>query len=329
MSGIHGRTTPQATLVPDHGPQVAWRADGERLHLQHGPIDLIIECEGTPDACAAAYQAAIDRFDGLLVDLVTELDLLRTPLTPGALPSPVGTVAARMVEAGGRHCEDEIVTPMVAVAGSVADEVGAAMSAAASLDRWMVNNGGDIAFGLEPGRHYRIGLVVDPRRATVASAPVESAVVIAADPGIGGVATSGRHGRSLSLGIADAVTVFAPTAAGADAAATVIANRVDIGPHTEVMRRPARELDPDSDLGGRPVTVDVGVLSVDEVRNALGNGLGYAESCVGRGLISGAVLHLAGVEVATASLSFALAAASASATTDRASVAAAVQDALP
>lgn len=313
--------------MPDCGPQVAWRADGERLHLQHGPIDLIIECDGTPDARAVALRASIDRFDGLLEDLVTELDLLRTPLTPGDLPSPIGTVAARMVDAGGRHCDDEILTPMVAVAGSVADEIGAAMSAAASLDRWMVNNGGDIAFGLGPGRHYRVGLVVDPRRASVDSAPVESAVVIAADSGIGGVATSGRHGRSLSLGIADAVTVFAPTAAGADAAATIIANRVDIGAHSEVTRRPAGELDPDSDLGDRPVTVDVGVLSVDEVLNALGNGLAYAESCVGRGLITGAVLHLAGVEVATASMAFALAAASTSA--ESAGVAVAVEAPLP
>ena len=29
-----------------NGPQIAWLADGKRLHLNHGPIDLIIETFG-------------------------------------------------------------------------------------------------------------------------------------------------------------------------------------------------------------------------------------------------------------------------------------------
>jgi len=189
---------------------------------------------------------------------------------------------------------------MVAVAGSVADEVGAAMSGAAPLDRWMVNNGGDIAIGVGPGRSYRVGLVVDPRRAAI-----EAAVELGEESGIGGVATSGRHGRSLSLGIADAVTVFAADAAAADAAATIIANRVDIGSHPEITRRPAHELDPDSDLGDALVTLEVGVLTLDEIGGALHNGLAYAEQCVERGLIDGAVLYLAGSGAATGSELFA------------------------
>ena len=75
--------------------------------------------------------------------------------------------------------------------------------------------------------------------------------------GIGGIATSGARGRSFSLGIADSVTVLARDAATADAAATLIANAVDID-SPAIMRRPARELDPDSDLGDRLVTVSVG-----------------------------------------------------------------------
>ena len=46
-----------------------------------------------------------------------------------------------------------------------------------------------------------------------------------------GIATSGWRGRSFSLGIADAVTVLAATAAEADAAATMIANAVDLPGH--------------------------------------------------------------------------------------------------
>ena len=275
---------------------VARHVDGRRLHLQHGPIDLLIECDGAPEACAAARGAAVDRFDGLLDELVDELGLLRAPLDAGRLPTPRGSVATRMVQAAGHHCEDDRVTPMLAVAGSVADEIAAAMRGAALLDRWMVNNGGDIAVGLGPGRHYRVGLVVDPRRALM-----EAAIELDAGSGIGGIATSGRHGRSMSLGIADAVTVFAADAAAADAAATVIANRVDIGPHREIIRQPARDIDPDSDLGDTPVTIDVGVLTTDEIRAALENGLAHAERCVDRGFIAGAALYLAGRGAATAS----------------------------
>ena len=75
-----------------------------------------------------------------------------------------------------------------------------------------------------------------------------------------GIATSGRHGRSFSLGIADAVTVLAKTASQADAAATIIANAVDLPGHPGIVRLPANELQPDSDLGARLVTRGVGAL---------------------------------------------------------------------
>ena len=52
-----------------------------------------------------------------------------------------------------------------------------------------------------------------------------------------GVATSGWRGRSFSLGIADAVTVLARTGAAADAAATIIANAVDLPGHPAVDAR--------------------------------------------------------------------------------------------
>ena len=67
-----------------------------------------------------------------------------------------------------------------------------------------------------------------------------------------GIATSGWRGRSFSLGIADAVTVLADRAAAADAAATIIANAVDLPGHPAIVRVPACELAPDSDLGRAP-----------------------------------------------------------------------------
>jgi len=109
-----------------------------------------------------------------------------------------------------------------------------------------------------------------------------------------GVATSGRHGRSFSLGIADAVTVLARAASQADAAATIVANSVDLPGHRAIIRCPAHELQPDSDLGARLVTRDVGELSSIEIEAALEAGAVCARQLLAAGLIDGAALSLHG-----------------------------------
>jgi ApbE superfamily uncharacterized protein (UPF0280 family) len=126
-------------------------------------------------------------------------------------------------------------------------------------------------------------------------------MIIDADNPSRGVATSGRHGRSFSLGIADAVTVLARTASEADAAATIVANAVDLPGHPAVLRCPARDLQPDSDLGTRLVTRDVGELSCDEIEAALEAGVDCARKLLAAGLIDGAILRLHGeiVDVGT------------------------------
>ena len=47
-------------------PQIRWLADGRRLHLQDGPIDLIVEAWGNEANVRTAYDAAARRFTGLL-----------------------------------------------------------------------------------------------------------------------------------------------------------------------------------------------------------------------------------------------------------------------
>jgi ApbE superfamily uncharacterized protein (UPF0280 family) len=108
-----------------------------------------------------------------------------------------------------------------------------------------------------------------------------------------GLATSGRGGRSFSLGIADAVTVLARDGASADAAATMIANRVDLD-HPAIERRPASSLRDDSDLGDIPVTVAVGPLSPAEIETALAAGAAEAERLRREGLIVAVALFLRG-----------------------------------
>lgn len=265
--------------------QAALLPDGRRLHLNDGPIDLIIAAESEPAQVASAYQAATARFATVLDELCAELPLLRQPVGE----APRGRVAQRMWQATLPLAPSDFITPMAAVAGSVAEEILVAMLQAAPLSRAFVNNGGDIALHLAGGQHYDIGLVDRPDRPSLFS----TARITAADA-VRGIATSGWRGRSFSLGIADAVTVLAARASEADAAATLIANAVDLPGHPAVTRVPARQLQPDSDLGDRPVTRGVGPLAEDEIAVALSAGVAFAETLRAAGRIAAAALHLAG-----------------------------------
>lgn len=269
------------------GPQAALLPDGRRLHLQHGPIDLIIEAFGPDAAVSGAYARAAARFAPLLDELVAELPALRTAVSADA-PTVTGATARRMVAACRPHA-GIFVTPMAAVAGAVADEVLAAMLAGDHrLARAYVNDGGDIALHLAPGERLTAGLVADLQRpAIVATTTIEAAMSVR------GIATSGRGGRSFSLGIADAVTVLAADGAAADVAATLIGNAVSID-SPAIERRPALDLQPDSDLGALPVVVAVGPLSLHDAAAALEAGAAEAERMRGRGLIEGAFLSLRG-----------------------------------
>lgn len=265
------------------GPQAALLPDG-RLHLHHGPIDLVIMAEEqSEEVTRTAYRAARDRFLTVLEEIVPELSLLRKPL--GDVPS--GDIPRRMHRACASVAQGDFITPMAAVAGSVADEVLAAMLAATPLRRAYVNNGGDIALHLAPGQTYRAAIAgLDGQ--------VSGQITISAADGIGGIATSGQGGRSLSLGIATSVTVLAANAATADAAATLIANAVDLPGHPAITRRPAQDIQPDSDLGQRLVVTHVGQLSLDDIQTALTQGQTRANRLINAGTIAAAALVLQG-----------------------------------
>jgi uncharacterized protein len=266
---------PTAQLLPD----------GRRLHLQHGPIDLIVEAWGPPEEVALAYRQAWARFQDILTTLVDEVPLLRRPVD-AAHPGVAGPVARRMLAACIPHASTRFVTPMAAVAGAVADEMLASLVAGRNLEKAYVNDGGDIALHLTPGASLAAGLVAD-----VEAPAIDGLARIAYATPVRGVATSGQGGRSFSLGIADSVTVLARDGAAADVAATLIGNEVNID-SPSVRRAPARTLDPDSDLGDRPVTVEIGALAAEEIAAALDSGAREAERMLGAGLIHGAVLTL-------------------------------------
>jgi ApbE superfamily uncharacterized protein (UPF0280 family) len=277
--------TAQAVLLPDG-----------RLHLQHGPIDCLCRAWGDPPEIRAAYLQAAGAFADVLATLCAELPLLRTTLPA---PLPAGEVARAM----HRACLPFLalhITPMAAVAGAVADHMLAAMTAGRTLTRAFVNNGGDIAFHLGPGHSLSCGVVADLTAPTL-----DGMLRLDAAQSSRGIATSGRAckghgGRSFSFGIADSVTILAADAACADAAATVVANAVDLPGHPAILRRPADSIDPDSDLGSRLITWDVAALTPAEARAALDAGRVVADALRDRGLIDAALLTLAGQFAASA-----------------------------
>jgi len=270
------------------GPTAHILPCGTRLHLQHGPSDLIVFAEGDREA---AYRAAKERFDTIISEVMSELPILRQIISPLSI-APKGAVARRMYQAANVFGRDQLVTPMAAVAGAIADEVLAAMTAKTKLRRAYVNNGGDIALHLAPGTSFSTAMMGHDNTRL-------GTVEIAAENPVRGIATSGRHGRSLSLGVADSVTALAGTAAMADVAATLIANAVDLPDHPGIRRCPACDVIDDSDLRDLPVVVECDKLSLDEAAEALHNGRRRAECFVSAGHIAGAGLFLQGRSTAT------------------------------
>ena len=269
-----------------------------RWRFVHGPIDVVLQADGEPDACAAAFDDCWAAFGAILPALVRDLPLLRRPL-------PVAPVAAAIEpeaqasSATGRAmiaaCAPLAIrfgvylTPMAAVAGAVADTLIRPF-ARPGIIRAAANNGGDIALWLGPGARFEVGIVAD----VVAGTPAGRFSIAGDDP-VRGVATSGWRGRSLSLGIADSATVLAIDGARADAAATLVANAVALdADDPRVLRAPASSVRDDSDLGDLPVTVGVAGLDEHSIDRALARGLACAHRLQEDSFIAAAAIALAG-----------------------------------
>lgn len=258
-------------------------ADGRRMHLNHGPIDLIIQAVGDPEEVGQSYRQAKTCFPQILPALVSELSNLRRPFDQ--TQKPAGTVARRMYEVCSKYSET-FVTPMAAVAGAVADEVLYCMIAGRNLDKAYVNNGGDISFYLSEGHSLTAGLISDYYLPSI-----DGECLLNFELPVRGIATSGWKGRSFSIGIADSVTVLSKDAATADVAATMIANAVNTD-HPAIERTPASDQDPDSDLGDRLITTGVGEIGQDAINQSLNAGEKVALASKQAGLIMTAVLVL-------------------------------------
>ena len=267
-------------------------------------MDIVIGADPVgphgPAAVEDAHESAWARFVPLLDELMQEWPVLRLPVQAHR-PCPLhGAVARRMWQACLPWAAQHFITPMAAVAGSVAQSLITSYDRPGVARAW-VNNGGDIALHLTPGQSARVGLYADlarlPAHGWGQDIQLDGALEVNHAMPVRGVASSGWRGRSFSFGIADSVTVLAATAAQADAAASMIANAVNVD-HPGIVRQPAHSLRDMTDLGDLAVTVDVPQLPSSLVQQALQAGWQCARECQAQGWIAAAFLVCQGQSMA-------------------------------
>lgn len=261
---------------------------GKAVLAENGPLRLTIQAYSGDagekmdlDIAAGAAEYAFLCLEQVALDypLLRQRHGLMTRL-------PDCNIARRML-ASVRTVGDEDLTPMAAVAGTIADSV-ADWLIEAGATKAIVDNGGDIAIRLGQDASIRVGL-----RPRVGSSNISQLVDTNRGYSSWGINTSGMGGRSLTRGIASAVTAFAEKSSLADAAATAIANNCFI-PDADIQQVPANTLDPNTDLGQLLVTLGVQEVADDTAVRALNNGYERAIQILDAGHIRGAILVVQG-----------------------------------
>jgi len=253
------------------------------IKLDYGPMQMTIQAErqGTPltEIAQNGAKRAIEilqeladykQIAALSQDKLQEID---------SLPLVLQTMIAAVRQSG-----DVTLTPMAAVAGSIAGLV-ADFIAANGATKVIVNNGGDLAIRLLDNETTSVGI------APAIGAAHTHTIQLKAGDGIGGIATSGLGGRSFTKGIASAAVVAAATSGLADACATSLANSTYV-PHPNIKLAFAEQVDPDTDIAGHEIVTEVGPLPPEILQQALYAGWEKANTWYQNGLIVGAALFV-------------------------------------
>lgn len=252
--------------------------------VEHGPLHLVVKAFSCGRLDNGLGSSSARHAFACLEQLAAEYRLLQYPHSQ-IHDVALGDIARTMLESV-RRIGDEDLTPMAAVAGTIADSV-VDWLIGHGAEKAIVDNGGDIAIRLSPansGQSIRVGL-----RPSVTSSHISHRVLLRAGPSSWGVNTSGMGGRSFTRGVASAVTAFARLSTLADGAATAIANSCYIA-DPAIKQLPANSLDQGSDLGDTPVTVEVGIIEEAARKRIMEKGLQRATDLVLQGHIDGAIL---------------------------------------
>ncbi|MDM8539998.1 hypothetical protein QUF90_02820 [Desulfococcaceae bacterium HSG9] len=258
--------------------------DGGRILAECGPMRLVIEaCIGRIPQKDICIRAAKEAF--LLLERIAQQRQFLSRHYRNVPDGRYDFMAEKMVRSV--LAIDEELTPMAAVAGTIADGV------AAFLNRWgmtriIVNNGGDMA--IRPGSDKSVNVGIRP---DLTQSTITDVITLGDERTSWGVATSGLEGRSMTQGVASAATVIAGRASVADAAATSIANASYIEDKT-VIQRPAEELDEQTDIPGIDVTIQAGPFTEAKKDLALSGAMKKTEELMKKGLIFGAYIAVDG-----------------------------------
>jgi uncharacterized protein len=264
--------------------------DEESVLVECGPMRLVIRAWKKKQPQLKQARQAAEASLSYLERIARHRSILSRPI-PQIEELPEDELALGMV-ASTRAIGDADLTPMAAVAGTIADAVADRLFEQ-GMTRVIVDNGGDIAVRLAEDEGVTVGV-----RPQITSRHISHVIQLNCDHSSWGVTTSGVGGRSLTRGIASAVTVLATNASVADAAATAIANACFVK-DDRIIQVPAEKIDPNSDLPGIQVTSEVGLLSSEKVRSAIHSARQKADDLAEKGFIVGAFIALAGAYTMT------------------------------
>ncbi|WP_425058279.1 hypothetical protein SCACP_29240 [Sporomusa carbonis] len=254
-----------------------------KVRLDYGPVQMTIGAQaGCVPLTETAQQAACYAMN-VLAELADYHKIAASWQQDIADSNNLPAVLQRML-AAVKRAGDITLTPMAAVAGTIAD-LTADWLLAQGATKAIVNNGGDIAVRLTGTQTTVVGI------APAIGLKPTHALPLDAGRGIGGIATSGLGGRSFTKGIATAAVVAAGTAAVADACATSVGNATYVE-HPAVKVAWAEHLDPNTDIRGHRVVREVGLLPTAAVEQALMNGWTRAVELYKQGVIAGAAIFV-------------------------------------
>ena len=264
--------------------------DDESIVAECGPMRLIIRAWQKNETRLGLVRQAAEESLIFLERVAHRQNRLKKPWQQ-IKTIPQEALARNMLESV-KTIGDEDLTPMAAVAGTIADAV-ADWLFERETTRVIVDNGGDIAIRLARGESATVGI-----RPRINNATISHKINLYAGGPNWGVTTSGLGGRSFTRGIASAVSVLATSASIADAAATAIANACYVT-DDNIMRIEAEKIDPHTDLTGMRITKKVGPLSMTSIRKAIDPARQKAEFLTKKKIIKGAFISLGDVYTVT------------------------------
>ena len=262
--------------------------DDESVLVECGPMRLVLQAWYKNRPQLKLARQAAEKSIAYLEQIARCRSVLSRPV-PEVANLPEENLVITMINAVKTIGDDDL-TPMAAVAGTIADVV-ADRRFEKGATRVIVENGGDIAIRLAEGETATVGV-----RPQVNSRHISHLIRLDGGQASWGVTTSGVGGRSLTTGIASAVTVLAANASVADAAATAIGNACFVE-DSSIIQAPAESLDPNTDLAGLAVTTKVGELLPEKVLMALESARQKAEMLSQQKIIRGAFIALQNVFV--------------------------------